>query len=125
MGRQSAFCARVNLLRIEWSGAGRTADLPLSGWQASVDWPRESIPPAPSYQTVVSAGHPAARAMDIPSWQRHPPSRHDDLGRVLRVKAKPLYGRSASLDTSLTALAVLREGAATVQIRCPTSSRRG
>ena len=42
----------------------------------------------------------------VPDWTVPSSSLHDCLGRVRRVKAKPLRGRFASLDTTATA----REG---------------
>ena len=48
------------------------------------------------------ASHVAAPKQ--PSSQGSSSSLQDDLNRVHRVKAEPLRGRSASLDTSATAL---------------------
>ena len=42
------------------------------------------------------------RTTDLPSWGSSS-SLHDDLGRVHRVKARPLRGRFASGDTAATA----------------------
>jgi hypothetical protein len=56
----------------------------------------------PARTTWPDACHSSCR-LSLPSWRFPSSSLLDDLGRVRRVKAKPLRGRVASLDTAAPA----------------------
>ena len=56
----------------------------------------------PAHQRIRRPCSHLFRVTDLPSWGSSS-SLHDDLSRVLRVKAKPLRGRFASHDTAGTA----------------------
>ncbi len=73
--------------------------------------------------TCISAAL-AGSSRSLPSWVP-PSSLLDDLGHVLRVQAKPLRGRSASLDTVATAKGRQLRGGTGEELRETPSAARG
>ena len=83
--------------------AGLAAGYPRDG-DLSAIWRKRRL----SRSTAASGGQAASSVKPLPTghtpdWPVPSSSLHDCLGRVRRVKAKPLRGRFASLDTAATA----------------------